>query len=134
MSRLARFARVLWAAPCSLVGLLALLPVIAAGGSVRRVGPTLEAALRPTQAAVPAPIARWRFGAITLGHVIVGKSHELLVRVRAHERVHVAQYERLGPLFFPAYGIASLVAWWRGGCPYLDNRYEREAFARAPDD
>jgi hypothetical protein len=54
--------------------------------------------------------------------------------VRRHERVHVAQYERLGPLFFIAYGASSLGAWCRNGCPYRDNRFEQEAFASAPDE
>ena len=50
-----------------------------------------------------------------------------------NERVHVAQYEQLGPLFFVAYAGSSLLAWCRGGCPYRDNRFERQAFAMADD-
>ena len=46
--------------------------------------------------------------------------------------VHVRQCERWGPLFLPAYGVASLVAWARGKRPYLDNRFEREAYDAAP--
>ncbi len=69
------------------------------------------------------------FAAMTFGHVILGVSHEELARLRAHELVHVRQYERLGVLFFAAYPLASLVAWARGGCPYLGNRFEVEAYA-----
>jgi hypothetical protein len=41
----------------------------------------------------------------------------------------VRQCERWGPLFLPAYAIASLSAWVRGRDPYEGNRFEREAFA-----
>ena len=46
---------------------------------------------------------------------------------RTHERVHVAQYERWGPFFLPAYVAASLWAFARGGDFYLDNVFERAA-------
>ena len=46
---------------------------------------------------------------------------------RAHERVHVRQYEWWGPLFVPAYLLAGLWALIHGGHPYFDNRFEREA-------
>jgi len=132
--RLRRVAALSWAAPCSLVGLAIAAPLVCAGGSVRRVGHTLEIALAATESAVPPTLQRLRFAAITLGHVIVGRSHEVLERLRPHERVHVAQYERLGALFFLAYAGASLVAWCRGDCPYRDNAFERQAFALAADD
>lgn len=127
--RLFVIGRVLWAAPTSAVGLLVALPVLAAGGSMRRVGPALEVALRPRT--LP-PASRWRharFAAIALGHVIVGRTHDELARLRAHEHVHVRQAERLGPFFVPAYLWSSAVAWWRGECPYRGNRYEIEAYA-----
>lgn len=119
----------LWAAPTSLLGLLMSVVVLAAGGSVRRVAHTLEVALQPRRLSPRSWWRRSRFGAITLGHVIVGRTHAELARVRAHERVHVQQAERLGPFFLPAYLLASAVAWWRGDCPYRGNRYEVEAYA-----
>jgi hypothetical protein len=128
--RLSRIAKLLWVAPCSIVGLIVAVPVVCAGGSVRRIGHTLEFALVPTRREVPPALQRLRFAAITLGHVIVGQSHEVLADLRAHERVHVAQYEALGVLFFVAYAGSSLIAWCRGGCPYRDNVFERQAFAR----
>jgi hypothetical protein len=67
--------------------------------------------------------------AMALGHVILAMSEEDLARHREHERVHVRQCERWGPLFLPAYAIASLSAWVRGRDPYEGNRFEREAFA-----
>ena len=71
------------------------------------------------------------FAAITLGHIIVGQSHEVLAILRAHERVHVSQYERLGALFLVAYPASSLLAWLRGGSPYHGNRFEQQAVAQA---
>ncbi len=129
-----RALRLLWAAPTSVLGLLLAVPVLAAGGTLRRVGPTLEVALH--RDALPSR-SRWRrapFVAITLGHVIVARCGEDLARWRAHERVHVRQAERLGPLFVPAYLLASVAAWWRGDCPYRGNRYEVEAYAAEQDD
>ena len=66
--------------------------------------------------------------AMTLGHVVLGRDQTLLDLTRAHERVHVAQAERWGPLFFPAYAVASIIAFLRGKHAYRDNCFEREAF------
>ena len=43
-----RAVRMFWAAPCSLVGLALAVPGLCIGGSVRRVGHTLEVAVAPT--------------------------------------------------------------------------------------
>jgi hypothetical protein len=74
---------------------------------------------------LPSPFC---FSAITLGHVILGTDHATLAAVRAHEQVHVRQYERWGPLFGPAYLLSSGVQLVLGRRPYLDNRFEREAY------
>lgn len=66
--------------------------------------------------------------AMTLGHVVLGRDRRLLNLTRSHERVHVRQYERWGPLFIPAYGIASFILLLRGRRPYEENPFEREAF------
>lgn len=68
--------------------------------------------------------------AMTLGHVVLGRNQQCLARCRAHERVHVRQYERWGPFFIPAYLLASLIAYLRGRDPYLDNPFEREAYEK----
>ncbi len=65
--------------------------------------------------------------AITFGHVVLGTSRAMLDATRAHERVHVRQYERWGPLFIPLYLAASLLAAVCGGHAYYDNLFEREA-------
>jgi hypothetical protein len=72
----------------------------------------------------------YRFSAITFGHVILGTDERGLEECREHEQIHVRQYERWGALFLPLYLGSSLVAWLRGGDPYFDNVFEREAFAR----
>ncbi len=70
--------------------------------------------------------------AMTLGHVVLGRDGESLHRTRAHERVHVRQCERWGPLFVPAYLLASLVMYLNGSDAYLHNPFEREAFESVP--
>ena len=67
--------------------------------------------------------------AITLGHVVLGVSAAALDRCRIHERVHVRQYERWGPLFPLLYLASSAAALGRGRAAYSGNAFEREAFA-----
>ena len=69
--------------------------------------------------------------AITLGHVVLAVDARALESTRAHERIHVRQYERFGALFPLFYFAASLGALRRGGSAYGDNRFEKEACARS---
>ncbi len=69
------------------------------------------------------------FGAITLGHVILGTCHRELAALRAHEHVHVRQYERWGMFFLPAYALSSLWELIHGRCSYRNNFFERQAYA-----
>jgi len=69
--------------------------------------------------------------AMTLGHVVLGQNESCLLASRKHERVHVAQYERWGPLMIPLYLLSSGVARVCGEHPYWGNRFEQEAYARA---
>lgn len=71
-----------------------------------------------------------RFGAITFGHVVIGRSAAMLTQTRAHELQHVKQYERWGPLFFIAYPLSSLIELLRGRNPYWFNRFKREVRQR----
>jgi hypothetical protein len=93
-----RFLRILWASPCSLVGLSLGGLVLLFGGSVRWAGCALEFA--PYRGPCPSSsrLRRLPFSAITFGHVILGVSLQTLVQLRAHELVHVRQYERLDRL------------------------------------
>lgn len=93
-------------------------------GALEFGGGAVERLARP----LPAPIA---FSAITMGHVILGLDAAILDSVRAHEQVHVRQYERWGLLFGPAYLLSSLVQLLRGRRPYLDNVFERQAYREA---
>ena len=70
--------------------------------------------------------------AMTLGHVVLGRSAEALDHAREHELVHVRQYERWGPFFGPAYLGSSLVLWLLGRNAYWDNPFEQQAYREAP--
>lgn len=131
-----RTIRYLWASPTTAVGLVAVVAAVLSGGRVRGVRGVLEA---------HGGLAAWllrRVGAsaMTLGHIVIALDEPAHDRSRAHERVHVRQCERWGPLFLPAYAAASLAAWIRGQRCYYDNRFEREArrltagTARGPTD
>ncbi|MFY9550105.1 MAG: hypothetical protein WAU32_03050, partial [Thermoanaerobaculia bacterium] len=69
-------------------------------------------------------------GAITLGHVVLATDAGEHARCRAHERVHVHQYERWGILFPALYLASSAAALLRGASAYRDNAFEREAFRK----
>lgn len=123
----------LWASPYSLVGLSIGLAVILLGGRCDRREGVLEiggGALGRLISRLPAPLC---FSAITLGHVILGIDQATLAAVRAHEQVHVRQYERWGVFFGPAYLLSSALQLLLGRRPYLDNHFERQAYRRAPD-
>ena len=124
-----RIVRIIWAAPTSVLGLV----VIAAGGwrvRLRIVDGVIEA---------HGPVLAWLLtrgtpigaSALTLGHVVIGRDATALDATRAHERVHVRQCEIWGPLFVPAYLIASIVAVLRGRHFYFGNTFEIEAFLTA---
>ena len=119
-----------WAAPTTCVGLAAGALTLASGGAVRYRRGTLE---------FHGGFSRWfgrrcGFGAMTLGHVIIGRDPYLLDFCRDHEQAHVRQVERWGGAFIPAYLTASLWAWWRGEHYYFDNWFERDARRTCDDD
>jgi hypothetical protein len=120
--------RYLWAAPATALGLLLALPALAIGAARIAVHTgVLEVTLVGRRWRARGLSRHWPFVAITFGHVVIARSLGIQRSVRAHERVHVAQYERLGPLFLLAYPLESLLQLLRGRRPYLDNRFEREA-------
>jgi hypothetical protein len=127
-SRLLRTLGILWALPWTLVGLLIGCVGLATGG-VARWGPGI---VEFHGGAVTWVIARWPLDALamTLGHVVLGRSAAALDLSQAHELVHVRQYERWGPLFIPAYLLCALVLHVRGKNGYRDNPFEREAYDR----
>lgn len=122
-----RLLRYLWASPTTVVGLAFALLGTRRGG-VAVVDGVIEAhgpMLRRLLSRLP---PHGGIAAITLGHVVLGTDADAIDATRAHERVHVRQYERWGPLFVPAYLLSGLLALLRGGHPYFDNYFERQAF------
>ena len=104
-----------WAGPNSLVGLV--------GGLTTRSRPVRWRGVLLFEDAGGglARFLRWRgFAAITLGHVIVA-NRPLSDGLLAHELEHVAQHERWGPLYYPAYLLGSVLG-------YRRNPFERAAF------
>src|SRR5688572_29928283 len=122
-----KLAKVLWASPCSVVGLaLAAFP-LAAGGKARWSQGALEVTYRQSDARCGRLARALPFRGIVFGHVILAVTQEELVFIGAHERVHVAQYENWGLLFFLAYGASSLWQLVRGRNPYWYNHFEVQA-------
>ena len=126
-------ARYAWAAPATLVGAVLSLGALAAGARPCLVAGCLEVAGGNVARCIACVPRRFRFVAITFGHVIIGVDHATLAAVRRHEQVHVRQYERLGVLFFPLYVASSLAQLVLRRDPYRDNRFEREACVRSQD-
>ena len=127
MRTLLRLPFYLWVLPATAVGVFIALTTVLSGGHMQVKHGILE---------VHGGFARWllhRAGgaAMTFGHVILGRDLDCLNRSRAHERVHVRQFERWGPFMLPLYLVAGLVARWRGGDFHLDNPFEREAYERS---
>ena len=125
-----RTAAYVWASPTTAVGVVAGALTLASGGRVQR---------RPGIVEFHGGFAswlarRWRFNAMTLGHVVLGRDDSCLDACRDHEMVHVRQAECWGPLFLPAYLGASVWEWSRGRHYYLDNWFERDARGRCGED
>ena len=121
-----------WAAPTTAVGLLFLL-LAPIGG---RIGTqVVDGVLELHGGLVSLFLRRGTLlkngaSAMTLGHVVLGRDLDALDWSRGHERVHVRQCERWGPLFIPAYILASVFISLRGGRFYEENPFEREAYGR----
>lgn len=125
-----RLLAYLWPLPVTLFGVLLAWLARASGGEWRRVDGVLEASggwpAKVLRAGLPFSGA---VAAITLGHVVLGAGSGDLEATRVHERAHVRQFERWGVLMLVLYPLAGLLAWMRGGDPYRDNPFEREARA-----
>ena len=127
-----RAAAYLWAAPVSLAALPAALLGAATGGRVRIHDGVLEAGGGVLRPLLTRAVPGFAISAITFGHVVLGAGVDALVETRAHERVHVRQYERWGALFLPLYLLASLLALARGRSVYAGNAFERQAERESP--
>jgi hypothetical protein len=127
VNRYRRFAAFLWAAPCSVIGLALAGIALLAGGKAMWSSGALEVCLRENLASCGVRARRLRFRGIVFGHVILAVTREELLVIGPHERVHVGQYERWGPLFFLAYGVSSLWQLANGRAAYWDNAFEVQA-------
>ena len=121
----------LWALPATAVGLVLALFARMGGATALIIDGVIEVAGGRLGRVVSTLPPRFRFSAITFGHVVIGISHSVLEDCRAHERVHVRQYERWGILFFVLYLGSSALEALRGRNPYWDNHFERQARERA---
>ncbi len=123
-----RLVKYFWAGPWTLVGLsIGMLGLITGGKAWWRGGVVEFAGGFVTFYLRWFPLIR-NAAAVTLGHVILGRSQQALEHSRAHEMVHVAQYERWGPAFVPAYLACWVFFGLCGRNPYYDNPFERQAF------
>ena len=131
MVKASRLLRYGWAAPYTVLGLLLGAVGVLCGAQWR----THRGVVEVFGGHIGEGIARLPpalgFSAMTLGHVILAVDRSAMAELRAHERVHVRQYERWGPLFVPAYLLSSLVQLLRGRNPYRENHFERQAYAVA---
>jgi hypothetical protein len=124
-----KFIRYLWAFPNTLIGLSFSTLALVSGG---------HAAFKCGILEVHGGICGWILRycapipggaqAITFGHIVIARNASMLDLTRAHERVHVRQYERWGPFFLPAYSIVSLSLLLSGQDSYRQNYFEQEAF------
>ena len=124
--------RYIWAGPYTAVGVLLGVAAVLCGGQWRTHGGVLEIFGGRMGRLIARAPRSFGFSAMTLGHVILAVDRSALTQLRQHERVHVRQYERWGPLFVPAYLLSSLVQLLLGRNPYRENHFERQAFAAAP--
>jgi hypothetical protein len=123
-----------WAFPTTIWGLGLAAIALTTGGKAQVIDGVLEVSGGATDFClrrVVGLILRGGASAMTLGHVVLARDAELLLITRAHERVHVRQCEQWGPLFIPAYLMASLWALLTGRRAYKDNFFERQAFHAA---
>lgn len=123
---------ILWASPYSSLGLMIGVAGLAFGGRGRFQDGALEFYGGLVQRLVRKLPTGERTAGFTLGHVILGQTADGLDAVGLHERVHVRQFERWGPLMGPAYLSASVWMWLLGKRAYRDNPFEVQAYREAP--
>ncbi len=124
-----KVAKLIWAFPCSAIGLAFAAVLLSAGGKARWSSGALEVTYRPSRADCGERARSLPFRGIVFGHVILAVTDEELETIGPHERVHVAQYERWGLLLFLAYGASSLWQLLNARSPYWHNHFEIQARA-----
>lgn len=117
----------IWSAPCSAVGICVGAVLVCAGASASANTGVIEVSFRNRSQRVARWLSKLPVAAITLGHVVIAITQEEQNRLRAHERAHVAQYEKWGLLFFVLYPASSLLQILAGRHFYQDNHFEVQA-------
>lgn len=120
-------ARLLWPLPVTLFGASCAGIAKLFGARVALRDGVLEACGGPLGPVLRRAYPPMSIAAITLGHVVLAQGEAELDVTRAHERIHVRQYERWGFLFPVVYLAASGVALLQGREAYRGNVFEREA-------
>lgn len=118
-----------WVAPNTALGLLLGLVMISLGGKVHFIDGVAEFHGGWVGNFFASRSHPFCFGAITVGHVILATCHNELSALRAHEHVHVRQYERWGIFFLPTYALSSLWELCHGRNGYWNNCFEKQAYA-----
>jgi hypothetical protein len=117
------FLKYVWASPATAIGLVIGSIGVMSGGKAQGLAGVLEVH--------GGAVTRWLVlcgaSAMTLGHVVLGRTAYDLEWTRDHERVHVKQYERWGPLFLPLYFGWAGYLYLAGKHCYLDIPFEVEA-------
>jgi hypothetical protein len=114
----------LWALPVTAIGLALAAGTALSGGLVRVRGGLVEGHGGLAARLLRGGRGRAGGAAVALGHVVLARDAACLDRSRDHERHHVRQYERWGPLLPPAYWVIGAWLRWRGLHPYLDHPLE----------
>ena len=125
--RVRRIAKVVWAAPCSAVGLFFGALIVLFGGRITRASGVVEITWRDSKELCGRLANSLPYRAITFGHVVIAVTAEELQRMREHELAHVRQYERGGAAFLVAYPLSGVWQWLRGRRAYRDNYFEVQA-------
>ena len=126
-----RFMAYAWAAPNTLLGLAVGLVMLCLGGQLRLIAGVAEFHGGWLGRIVARASKSVGFGAMTLGHTIVGVDQATLHVLRAHEHAHVRQYEKWGLFFLPAYALSSVWQVLNGRSAHASNFFEKQACAMA---
>lgn len=123
-----RVLRIIWAFPATAIGLTLVALAVITGGAAQMAHGVVEAqgGLLP-RILRRLPLVKGGASALTLGHVVLATDRTTLDRTRRHERAHVRQYERWGPLLIPAYLVVGAWLLLRRRDAYFDNPFEQDA-------
>lgn len=127
-TRLRTLIRWGWASPWTLVGLTIGVVGLARGARIEWYRNTIVCYAGWIETLLQYVPIQGGASALTLGHTILAKTREDMLRTHPHEAVHVRQYELWGIFFVPAYLGISCWLFVRSKDPYWDNPFEQEAY------